>query len=95
MISEYLFYFLQSDFVKKQFNREGKGAIMTGLNTGILRSLVVFVPSLVEQQKIVSILSMIDSQIQKQKRHRDSLQDLKKGLMQKLLTGQIRVNVAA
>jgi type I restriction enzyme S subunit len=36
---------------------------------------------------------MIDSEIQKQQEYKSKLESLKKGLMQKLLTGQIRVKI--
>jgi type I restriction enzyme S subunit len=51
------------------------------------------IPPIKEQQKIASILSNVDSQIQKQQEYKSKLESLKKGLMQKLLTGQIRVKV--
>ena len=44
-----------------------------------------------EQQKIASILSGVDAYIQKNQEYKEKLEILKKGLMQKLLTGQIRV----
>ena len=44
-----------------------------------------------EQQKIASILSGVDAYIQKTQEYKEKLDILKKGLMQKLLTGQIRV----
>jgi type I restriction enzyme S subunit len=58
-----------------------------------LLSTRVFCPSLPEQKQIASILSNVDTQIQKEKLHKSNLERLKKGLMQKLLTGQIRVKV--
>lgn len=55
--------------------------------------LKIPLPKIKEQQKIASILSNIDSQIRKQQEYKSNLETLKKGLMQKLLTGQIRVKV--
>lgn len=46
-----------------------------------------------EQQKIASILSNVDSQIESLKSKKSQLQKTKQGLMQKLLTGPIRVRV--
>ena len=43
------------------------------------------------QQKISSILSSVDDKISELQIKKTSLESLKKGLMQKLLTGQIRV----
>ena len=51
------------------------------------------IPPLPEQQKIALILLNIDSQIQSQTKYKEKLEKLKKSLMQKLLTGQVRVAV--
>ena len=46
-----------------------------------------------EQQKIASILSNVDTKIQSKEQYKEKLEGLKKSLMQKLLTGQVRVAV--
>lgn len=50
-------------------------------------------PILEEQQKIASILSTVDEQIEAYEEEKAKYEELKKGLMQKLLTGQIRVKI--
>jgi len=61
------------------------------LNLEILRNLKIIHPQLSEQQKIASILSNIDSKITSQEQYKEKLERLKKSLMQKLLTGEVRV----
>lgn len=56
-----------------------------------LKNFEIPLPTLAEQQKIASILSKVDSQIQDNQNYLIRLQELKKGLMQDLLTGKIRV----
>jgi type I restriction enzyme S subunit len=56
-----------------------------------LEKLPIILPSLNEQQKIASILSHVDELIRKQKTNKSILENLKKSLMQQLLTGKIRV----
>lgn len=53
----------------------------------------VALPSIQEQQKIAEILSTVDEQIEIYEQEKDKYTELKKGLMQKLLTGKIRVTV--
>ena len=63
------------------------------LNENGCASIPILLPLYEEQKQIASILSNVDTQIQKEKLHKSNLERLKKGLMQKLLTGQIRVKV--
>ena len=46
-----------------------------------------------EQKKIADILTSIDDSIQQQQRELQQTQNLKKSLMQDLLTGKVRVKV--
>lgn len=55
--------------------------------------LKIPVPSIEEQKKIVAVLSEADREIELLQQQIDTLKEQKKGLMQKLLTGEIRVNV--
>lgn len=61
-----------------------------GLNLAILRSIKIAIPPLEEQKQIAEILSTVDQKLDTLKQKRDSYEELKKGLMQKLLTGEVR-----
>jgi type I restriction enzyme S subunit len=58
-----------------------------------LKSLIIPLPPLPEQQKIASILSSVDEKIEAERRRKEKLEELKKGLMQNLLIGKVRVKV--
>ncbi|MBE8540161.1 restriction endonuclease subunit S [Geoglobus acetivorans] len=49
-------------------------------------------PPLPEQQRIASILSQIDKAIEKEQAYKEKLERIKRGLMEDLLTGKVRVN---
>jgi type I restriction enzyme S subunit len=49
------------------------------------------VPSGKEQERIASVLNTLDSEIRLWQNKLSAIQEQKRGLMQKLLTGQIRV----
>ncbi len=49
-------------------------------------------PPLSEQKRIAEILSQIDQVIEKEEKYKQKLERLKKGLMEDLLTGKVRVN---
>jgi len=91
---EYLMRFLQSSLTRSQILRLARtSAGNYNINTKEIGSILVVVHENKEQKQIASILSNVDTQIQKEKLHKSNLERLKKGLMQKLLTGQIRVKV--
>ena len=49
------------------------------------------IPPLEEQKQIAEILSTVDNKLENLKEKKQSFEELKKGLMQKLLTGEVRV----
>jgi type I restriction enzyme S subunit len=56
-----------------------------------LREKIAIPPSLGEQQGIVDLLEASDTEIRLLKQELTALQDQKRGIMQKLLTGKVRV----
>lgn len=54
---------------------------------------IIFIPDIEEQKKIASVLTSCDKEIELLEKKLDVLKNQKKGLMQKLLTGQIRVKI--
>lgn len=69
------------------------GGVFTNLTTTILKEFKVEVPSLQEQQKIASVLGAADAEIQLLETELAQLRDQKRGLMQRLLTGEVRVKM--
>ncbi|MCX2679622.1 restriction endonuclease subunit S [Galbibacter sp. EGI 63066] len=63
------------------------------LGQGEFAKLKIPVPSLEEQKKIVSVLSEADKEIELLQQQIYTLKEQKKGLMQKLLTGEVRVKI--
>ncbi|MGJ9458525.1 restriction endonuclease subunit S [Oceanobacillus sp. CF4.6] len=93
VINKFILYLLQSKIIKKQFAKVSNGGVQKFLSLKVIRNLSIPIPTLEEQRKICDALSLVDEQLSDYRSEKDKLQQLKKGLMQKLLTGQIRVNV--
>ncbi|RAK10296.1 type I restriction enzyme S subunit [Halanaerobium saccharolyticum] len=88
--NEFVYYCLNKNFrIYKSYISNQAVPIM---NKTTFSNLSLPVPSLEEQKKIASILLTVDTKIKKEKEYKAKLERLKKGLMQKLLTGEIRVN---
>lgn len=68
----------------------GRNRVMS--KTDFLK-LRVLVPSVDEQKRIGAALTCIDESIKANRQYLDKLKQQKKGLMQRLLTGQVRVQV--
>jgi type I restriction enzyme, S subunit len=85
----FLYYVLSN--AKERFAALSQGSTFTAINGGELRNFKVLLPPLQEQQIIAQILFTIDSQIESYKHEISIYEQLKKGLMQELFTGSIRV----
>ncbi len=86
-------YQLNSHIVSEQLKKVEQGGTMGVLSGRTVKPIRMILPPLAEQKKIASILTSIDDSIQQQQRELQQTQNLKKSLMQDLLTGKVRVKV--
>ena len=86
-------YWMSSSLFKKQVESQVAGSSQKNLNVGWLKKFKLKLPPLQEQQKIAQVLSTADKEIELLKNELESLKEQKKGLMQRLLTGEVRVEV--
>lgn len=89
----YLSFYLNT-LGRKLLNKLGQGDSIVHIHSGDLKNVIIPLPPLCEQEKIADILSKADEEIDLLTSKLSALKSQKKGLMQKLLTGQIRVKVA-
>lgn len=68
------------------------GSTRKKLNQEQMREIRLQLPDLQEQQEIVSILSEADKKIESEVKRKEKLKQIKKGLMNDLLTGKKRLN---
>ncbi|MHB1420958.1 MAG: restriction endonuclease subunit S [Bacillota bacterium] len=91
MLSKYLFYTVQSSkFIDKCC--VSSGSKMPRADWDYVLSLVIYLPSLLEQTAIAEFLSTVDRKIDLHEKQLEELKKQKKALMQLLLTGIVRVN---
>lgn len=90
---EYLYSILNSFYFELFISILKAGSTISHLYQKDFTKFSFPLPELEEQQKIASILSKVDSQIQDNQNYLTKLQELKRGLMQDLLTGKVRVTV--
>ena len=88
-----LFYFYYFQTVKPRLEAIGKGSTFKAITREDLEKLLVPLPPLAEQQRIASMLKWIDDWIEVEEERKERLERLKRGLMDLLLTGRVRVKV--
>ena len=68
-----------------------QGVSVMHLYASQLKSLKIKLPPLKEQQKIAQVLTFADKEIDLLKNELEALKEQKRGLMQRLLSGEVRV----
>ena len=91
----FLCQYLNSEMGQKQVDKFQAGGNREGLNYQQIRSFDVPLPPVTEQHEIALALGSIDEKTGVLTAKLEQYQTLKRGLMQKLLTGEWRVNVDA
>ncbi|MEE6452543.1 restriction endonuclease subunit S [Gottfriedia acidiceleris] len=86
-------YYMSSSSFYQQLEGMSQGGTMGVINSKILKSIHFPLPPLDEQLRIIDILTNIDHKLNIETSKYRRLQVLKKGLMQSLLTGKVRVKV--
>jgi type I restriction enzyme S subunit len=90
VLPEFIDYWFRSPHIQSYFETQKFGTAQPRLNLGFLNKMKVPIPKLEEQEQIVDILGEVDDKYWKEKQIHSSLKRLKKGLMQDLLTGEVR-----
>lgn len=79
--------------VRHQFVSKANGITRFGLTQDTIHDISLQLPSEEEQHRIAAVLQACDHEIQLLQQKLAALQQQKKGLMQRLLTGQVRVQL--
>jgi type I restriction enzyme S subunit len=88
--SEFMWHILH--FSVKDLINLGQGSTFEAIGSNEIKSHLFPLPPLPEQQLIADVLSQVDEVIEKEIQYKEKLERIKKGLMEDLLTGKVRVN---
>jgi len=89
----FLGWYLISPKVVKKLESFSRGTTIKGIPQKVLKNLPIPLPPLKEQQKIAEILSTVEKKLELERKSKEKLERIKKGLMNDLLTGKRRVKV--
>jgi len=89
---KFVHYFFQSPLYWKHL-RKAQGSTLKNINLPLLESLKIPLPPLPEQRKIAEILSTVDEKLGLERKRKEKLKHIRKGLMNDLLTGKRRIKI--
>jgi type I restriction enzyme S subunit len=85
-----MYYILKK--LEPEWSKQGQTGSQMNLNTELINTTLVLIPQLQEEQTaIAAILSDMDSDISSLQQRLTKTRQIKQGMMQQLLTGQIRL----
>jgi len=87
----FVFQYLSQEKYRKEYYKINTGQAYPQISLKQVRESSIPLPPLPEQKKIAAVLFAADKEIELLNQKLEALKSQKKGLMQKLLTGQIRV----
>jgi len=93
--SDYLFYVMQGTCFKEQLDLQSTGSTVAGIKQSTFRKIKLPIPPIFEQEYITKPLNALNQRIDTVSVKLDHYKNLKKALMQDLLTGKVRVKVEA
>lgn len=94
IMNKYLFYLLASPKIQKRILNDAGGSTIKHIYITKLAKMEVPIPKgLDEQNKVVTLLDLIEGKLEKEREKLTQFIAIRKGLMQSLLTGKVRVKV--
>jgi len=91
VLSEYLRMMLGSSFYRDKLNSIAGGSSQKALTIQKLENVEIPIPSILEQKKLIEVISSVESEVKKYNQIKDNLNKLKHGLVHDLLSGKVRV----
>lgn len=94
LLSDYMKHWITTTEFNSKVRNSAQGSVRETVDFKTLSTIKIRLPSdITEQQAIADVLSTADEEINLLNKKLEALKEQKKGLMQQLLTGQIRVKV--
>jgi type I restriction enzyme S subunit len=91
ILDYFLLQFLQIDHTKHRIEALGEGGVRVYLWYDLFSKIKINIPSIEEQTAIAQVMKAADKEISLLKAKAEKLREQKKGLMQQLLTGKVRL----
>jgi len=86
----FIYYFLDYFNNENKWKKFSQGSTFESISGNEVRSLIIYLPSKTEQQKIGDFFSKLDRQIELEEQKLEKLEEQKKGYMQKIFSQELR-----
>ena len=91
LLPEFARYHFHSNYIRKSTYRLAQGITRYNISKKKFLDIIIYLPSLEEQEKIGGYLSLLDEEIDNLKKQKELIKEMKRGAMQKLLSGEVRL----
>jgi type I restriction enzyme S subunit len=92
VLAEFVREFFESAWFTQQLGRQSAGTGLRHIHLEHFREFLLAVPPLEEQQRLLSVLDRFSARLDREFQELSKLRLLKRGLMEDLLTGRVRVS---
>ncbi|MBL7766893.1 MAG: restriction endonuclease subunit S [Chitinophagaceae bacterium] len=93
LLADFLYFHLKTQWFYGHIPMFVQGSVRDSLSFDGLCSMKFIIPTIEEQTAIAKVLQMADKEISLLKAKAEKLREMKKGLMQQLLTGKVRLKI--
>lgn len=93
IVNEYLKYYMLGRSFQSRLSRLSTGGTAQGIKGSVLHQMLIAYPSIEEQEEIIKVLKFYDELEKLFNRKINYYKQLEQALMQKLLTGKVRVKI--
>ena len=90
---DFLYYSLKYGSFESVINKKASGAAMPAISFNMIEDIMIPIPDIELQNRFADIVQLIDKQKFELEKQKQNYIDLKKGLMQQLLTGKVKLDV--
>ena len=91
LLPEFARYYFRSDYIRKSTYKLAQGITRYNISKSKFLDIVIYLPSLEEQRAIGNFLSLLDAEIDNLKEQKEEIKKMKKGMINKLMAGEIRI----
>ena len=91
LLPEFARYYFRSDYIRKSTYKLAQGITRYNISKSKFLDIVIYLPSLEEQKAIGNFLSLLDAEIDNLKEQKEEIKKMKKGIINKLMAGEIRI----